>query len=112
MFNCSALFCGSFELIGATITDPYWWQATPTSGIRDICGGLPPPPAEHAISIPSHLGHAEGAAPAALLEGTVIDYLGAAQSIWQWQLQGRYVLRAVRAITYGGCLHSHVFSDS
>ena len=29
-----------------------------TSGVSDNCSGLPPPPANHAGSIPSHLAHA------------------------------------------------------
>ena len=40
--------------------------AMPTSGIRDSWGGLPlPPPADHARSTLSHLGHTGGAAPVA-----------------------------------------------
>ena len=35
------------------------------------------------------------------LEGTVTKCLGATQSIWQWQLQGRYVPKGVSAIVYG-----------
>ena len=34
----------------------------PTSGVRDNCSGLPPPPVDHASSNPSCLAHAGGAA--------------------------------------------------
>ena len=44
--------------------DPLWWWATPTSGVRVNCGGLPPPAAYHARSTMSCLAHAGGAAPA------------------------------------------------
>ena len=37
----------------------------PTSGIRDNCGSLSLPPADHARSTLSHLAHAGGAAPVA-----------------------------------------------
>ena len=37
-------------------------------------------------------------------EGTVVKHVGTAQSIWQWQHQGRYVSRNVRATTGG--IHS------
>ena len=39
----------------------------PTSGIRDDCGGLPLPPADHARSTLSHLAHAGAVAPVALI---------------------------------------------
>ena len=42
-----------------------WQCATPISGIRDNCGGLPLPPACHTRSTLSHLAHAGGAAPVA-----------------------------------------------
>ena len=38
---------------------PNWWQATPTYGVRDNCGGLPLPPIDHARSTPSCLVNAE-----------------------------------------------------
>ena len=37
----------------------------PTSRVRDNCGGLPPPPADHASSTPSHLAYAGSSEPAA-----------------------------------------------
>ena len=42
-----------------------WQWAMPTSGIRDNCGSLSLPPADHARRTLSHLAHSGGAAPAA-----------------------------------------------
>ena len=42
-------------------------------------------------------------------EGIVIKRLGAAQSVWQWQLQGGCVLRGVRAIMCGAWLQCPFF---
>ena len=44
---------------------PQWQWAKPTSGIRDNCGSLPLPPADHARSTLFCLAHKGGAAPAA-----------------------------------------------
>ena len=79
----------------------------------DNCGGLSLPPADHARSTLSCLAHAGGATPAAptlrVLESEVIKHLGTAQSIWQWQLQGRSILRGPRAITCGSWLQYTFF---
>ena len=45
--------------------DPKWQCATPTSGVRDNCGGISQPSADHARSTPSPLSHTGGATPAA-----------------------------------------------
>ncbi len=42
-------------------------------------------------------------------EGTVTMCLGAAQSIWQWQLQGRCVPRGVRATVSDAWLQCPLF---
>ena len=42
-------------------------------------------------------------------EGTVTKCLGAAQSVWQWRLQGGCVPRGVRATAYGAWLQCPLF---
>ena len=71
VFGHNALLCGAL-LVNGTASDflfryLQWQWAMPTSGIRDYSGSLPLPPADHTRSILSHLAHAGGVAPVALI---------------------------------------------
>ena len=83
---------------------PQWWWATPISGARDKCD-LSLPPVDHARSTLSCLAPQEVLHKLLLVagswEGAVIRCLGTAQSVWQWQQQGRCAPRGARATTGG-----------
>ena len=72
----------------------------------EITGGFLPPPVKHTRSTLSHLAHAGDTAQAVsscrvLGSNSNQACVGSAQSIWQWQPQGKCVPREVRA-TLGG----------
>ena len=78
------------------------------SGVRDNCCGLPLPPVDHSKKHLICLALTGGAVPAAsscrVFERTVIKHLGAAQSTWQWELQGWCVPKRVKATMCGAWL--------
>lgn len=109
--QCPPLCC-SLRLFGPQVVPiygPLVVAGHATSGVRDICGGLPPPLVDQTRSTPSHLAHTGGAvqaAPSYRVLGSNSDQacVGSAQSVWQWrQQQGGCVLRGMRA-TMGRCL--------
>ena len=68
---------------------PPCWCATPTSGVRDNCCGLPPLPVDHArstLSLLAHTGFAALADPSFRILGSDSNQpgVGAAWSVWQW----------------------------
>ena len=114
--QCPSLWC-PLRWLGPQVVPvhrPLVVPATPLSGVRDNCGGLPPLPVDLTRSTPSllaHIGSTAQAAPSCRVlrsdNGQVC--VGTAWSIWQWQHQGGCVPMGVRAITCAAWLHYPLF---
>ena len=59
-FDCNALLWGDWNHRWCLFREPYGEQAMTISRVSDNCGGLPPPPVDHAWRDPSHLAHIWG----------------------------------------------------